>query len=636
MVEHSDGIARYGWQPTDVVAFGCTSRGQAHRLGKWILDTEQNETETVSFVGGFDFADAVPGNLVSVADPTVAGVRMAGRIKSATVSQVVIDAPITIQEGEGYILTVVLPDKTTADATITNAPGVADTLDLAEALSEAPQAGAMWVVTATNVAPRLFRILANRETAAHKFEITGLEHDATKFARVEQDIEFDPKPVSLIPTGPLSKPINPAFEEYIYTSGEGVAPGLMFSWSHSGDPRVVRYEVQVKRPGDEWEEPTIVSGCSIRCSETRLGEYSFRVRGLSSSGVASPWLLVENLDVLGLAQTPETVTGLLVLVQNGSTVLVWDEIDDLRTMSYEVRKGASWPTNQLIGVTEDRQITVGGNGVYMVKAKVGTAYSEEAAVAVVVSDALTANVIATSDEKAGGWIGDITGGARVDENGDLRLFGLGDVYGVPDVYTEGDIYSLGGVTGEGAYHIPAANIVSLDQAALCNVQLDYSIVAYGIFDNIETAPDIYDLTDVYGGFGKFVSAEPQIRLFNGTAWGEWQRYIPGQYAAEQFDFRIILKSYQADVTPILGEFTFSVDVPDRVVTRSALAVPPEGFSLSFDPPFNVTPSIVCQVLDAAGGEDVEITNESPSGCDIRITTGGVSTAEFVNIIAQGY
>ncbi|NDV19992.1 host specificity protein J, partial [Pseudodesulfovibrio sp. JC047] len=215
VVEHAEGMARYGWNPTDVVAFGCTSRGQAYRVGKWILDTEQSETETVSFVAGLDFADAQPGNLIEVADPAVAGVRMGGRLKSASVSQVVLDAPIIIDEGEGYVLTVVLPDKTVFDARVVNAPGETDTLDLSEPLPQIPKSGAMWVVSATNVEPRVFRVLSNREADLHKYEISAIERDDTKFARVEQNIKFDPKPTSLIPSGPIPKPTAPAIDEYL-------------------------------------------------------------------------------------------------------------------------------------------------------------------------------------------------------------------------------------------------------------------------------------------------------------------------------------------------------------------------------------------------------------------------------------
>ncbi|NDV20818.1 host specificity protein J, partial [Pseudodesulfovibrio sp. JC047] len=215
VVEDVEGIAKYGWNPVDVAEIGCIFRGQAHRKGKWILDSELNETKAVSFVGGFEFADAAPGCLVEVTDPVVAGVRMGGRLKAAEASAVVLDAPVTIEAGEGYVLTVALPDKTTADAVVVNDPGETSTLIFETPLQVVPEPGAMWVLTATNLAPRLFRVLSNREADVHKFEITAMVRDPNKFDRVEQNIKFDPKPTSLIPSGPIPKPTAPAIDEYL-------------------------------------------------------------------------------------------------------------------------------------------------------------------------------------------------------------------------------------------------------------------------------------------------------------------------------------------------------------------------------------------------------------------------------------
>lgn len=80
--EDSDLIDRYGYNPIEIVAYGTTSRSQARRLGKWIIDSETNETDTVTFRGGLDFSDMFPGEVFAVADPTKQGARLGGRIMS--------------------------------------------------------------------------------------------------------------------------------------------------------------------------------------------------------------------------------------------------------------------------------------------------------------------------------------------------------------------------------------------------------------------------------------------------------------------------------------------------------------------------------------------------------------------------
>ncbi len=77
-------IERFGLRPIEVVAFATTSRGQARRLGRWILDSEAHETETITFSGGFDCADVRPGDIIQVNDPCRAGVRRSGRVMASS------------------------------------------------------------------------------------------------------------------------------------------------------------------------------------------------------------------------------------------------------------------------------------------------------------------------------------------------------------------------------------------------------------------------------------------------------------------------------------------------------------------------------------------------------------------------
>ncbi|MDA5624410.1 phage tail protein, partial [Pasteurella multocida] len=52
VVSDDDLIRRHGLNVKKVTAFACTSRGQAFRTGKWILETERLETKTVTFAVG--------------------------------------------------------------------------------------------------------------------------------------------------------------------------------------------------------------------------------------------------------------------------------------------------------------------------------------------------------------------------------------------------------------------------------------------------------------------------------------------------------------------------------------------------------------------------------------------------------
>lgn len=85
VVEDADRIARFGWRQLELVAYGCTNRAQALRMGRWVLDTEQHETETVTFTAGFDHADVRPGEILKISDPSRVGARVHGRVLSSSV-----------------------------------------------------------------------------------------------------------------------------------------------------------------------------------------------------------------------------------------------------------------------------------------------------------------------------------------------------------------------------------------------------------------------------------------------------------------------------------------------------------------------------------------------------------------------
>ncbi len=106
-VEDRDGPARYGLQQIEMVAFGCTSQGQAHRAGRWALVTSQLETDSVTFGVGMDALHrGRPGASSRVQDAARAGRRQGGRISSATQTVITVDkAPDQVAVGDTLTVT---------------------------------------------------------------------------------------------------------------------------------------------------------------------------------------------------------------------------------------------------------------------------------------------------------------------------------------------------------------------------------------------------------------------------------------------------------------------------------------------------------------------------------------------------
>lgn len=117
VVQDDDQLNKFGWRQIDVTLTGCTSRGQAHRFGKWILDTEKNETETVQFTMSWDGyvlennLNLKPGDICLIADPRKnGGFRAGGRYAAVTsASQLTLDAPFEPEAGDTYTIGGLLP-----------------------------------------------------------------------------------------------------------------------------------------------------------------------------------------------------------------------------------------------------------------------------------------------------------------------------------------------------------------------------------------------------------------------------------------------------------------------------------------------------------------------------------------------
>lgn len=122
VVINDDMLQRYGWRETEVTLRGCTSRGMAHRYGKWILDVEQNETETIEYQASWDHADVRPGSIIAVTDPNKAAVRAGGRIALLEDgnTRVTLDGDFEPGSGATYNLMVELPDGSIDTKTITS------------------------------------------------------------------------------------------------------------------------------------------------------------------------------------------------------------------------------------------------------------------------------------------------------------------------------------------------------------------------------------------------------------------------------------------------------------------------------------------------------------------------------------
>ena len=191
-VVDDESVRKYGQNISKVTAFGCTSRGQAYRTGRWILETERLETETVSFTVGAEGLMHLPYDIIEVADNQYAGINVGGRVLSAIANKVELDRAIEFDNKTylSYITStgaikrskVLSFDKNTNTATLDQAVG-----DIQEL--------AIWSLETAKVVTGLYRCISIKENADNQtFDIVALQHVPEKEDIVINGTHFDPKP----------------------------------------------------------------------------------------------------------------------------------------------------------------------------------------------------------------------------------------------------------------------------------------------------------------------------------------------------------------------------------------------------------------------------------------------------------
>ncbi|MGF7174725.1 TipJ family phage tail tip protein [Azospirillum doebereinerae] len=332
-VEDPALIRKYGYNETSFTAYGCTSRSQARRMGRWLLYTEDRETESVTYECAFDQADVSPGDLIAIVDPSYVGGdandvssgRYGGRVMGATASVVTLDAPVQLNPGRRYTLTVVI-DGALVERDVVNVDGLYPTLTVNPPFDAPPLANAMWALTGSDVAPRPFNVEAVRERSPGRFEVTGLFHDATKFAAIEDGLFIDPPSFQLVGSA-LPAPENLTAQETTYWVNGLPQSRITVSWTPSPLPEVMGYIARVLTPGGQWQDWQVQSRMGFDIEPAAEGRYLIRVQAASRDGRQSAPAEL-SIAARGKGTPPGKPTGLRAVGGIRQITLDWSNPGD--------------------------------------------------------------------------------------------------------------------------------------------------------------------------------------------------------------------------------------------------------------------------------------------------------------------
>lgn len=188
-VSDDEMIARGNYNETTLEAFGCTSRGQAWRAGKWLLETAKRESSRLSFQMARDAIHFTPGDIVEIMDNNYAGARMGGRIMSHSGADITVDAVDSTLIADGDTMSIMGSDGKFIKHEISRVSGSVVTLKSAPVWV---RDGTVFAISTSNLTARLFRILSIAETDNNStYIITASQHDPNKQAIVDEGAVFE-------------------------------------------------------------------------------------------------------------------------------------------------------------------------------------------------------------------------------------------------------------------------------------------------------------------------------------------------------------------------------------------------------------------------------------------------------------
>uniref|UniRef100_UPI00069F9686 TipJ family phage tail tip protein n=1 Tax=Xenorhabdus khoisanae TaxID=880157 RepID=UPI00069F9686 len=327
-VEDEEAKKRFGIRKTESLAFGCTSRGQAYRTGLWLLYTSRMETDVVIFKAGIDSSFLVPGELVKLQDKYRSGKRNSGRIKSFTQNSITLDAPVRLDK-EGAFITFLTVDSRMIDRNLLESTGEYQTVTFKEPIKtgDEPVAMGIWTITEPDLEPVLIRILSVKESDEKgTFEITGVEHNPTKFEAIDRGaILIPPKSSILDPT--FIKPVGLQVTETTYLSSPGnLSVKLIVFWEGRSPKYVVRY-----RRSDVIDNWVRIEVTDNQCEILNVADnarYDIEVFAISVTGRRTE-TLATVYKTLGTLMPPRVPKNLVAVGDYRQIVLTWISPDSI-------------------------------------------------------------------------------------------------------------------------------------------------------------------------------------------------------------------------------------------------------------------------------------------------------------------
>ncbi|HGF4887116.1 TPA: DUF1983 domain-containing protein, partial [Escherichia coli] len=284
LVEDTQAIARYGRNVTKMDAFGCTSRGQAHRAGLWLIKTELLETQTVDFSVGAEGLRHVPGDVIEICDDDYAGISTGGRVLAVNsqTRTLTLDREITLPSSGTTLISLV---DGSGNPVSVEVQSVTDGLKVK--VNRVPDGVAeysVWGLKLPTLRQRLFRCVSIRENDDGTYAITAVQHVPEKEAIVDNGAHFDGDQSGTV-NGVTPPAVQHLTAEVTADSGEYQ---VLARWDTPKVVKGVSFLLRLTVAADDGSERLVSTArtteTTYRFTQLALGRYTLTVRAVNAWG----------------------------------------------------------------------------------------------------------------------------------------------------------------------------------------------------------------------------------------------------------------------------------------------------------------------------------------------------------------
>ena len=660
VVEDAALIEKYGIVTEEIDAFACTSRGQAARVGRWLLYTNSQETETVSFSIGIESGVILrPGMVISISDPTRAGTRLSGRVTAGVLDSILIDADRTVLPGD--TLSVVLPDGLLESRTVTSYNSGTREVSVSPNFSVAPQKNSVWLLVSSSIEPTTWRVVSIAEDPENGvYGVTALSYNSGKFDYVEAGEALQEKKITVIGDAPPA-PAALTFSESLYTDNQKVFVRVSVGWEPS--ERAVAYQFRYRVGEGNWIQLPQTATSQIDIENAAEGNWEVEVTAISVVGKKS-LPASTSYEVIGKTANPEDVEALRISqIDQKLAELNWPAAVDLDVLvgGKVIIRHSSKTTGVVWRDSVDIIPAVSGNqtsayvpllaGTYLARFEDSTGNRSANAVSVVVTlpDPETTLVVDEWDEtlpvteSGESW----TLGSFADTHYNEALGGviLNQAVTIDEVAIDGDfdglglIDALGGTIDVGEFYDffsvnsgvidhPFSSAPGVFDFNIRRRLFSQAFIPGDLWDERTNPIDTWD--DIDASALDAVNAEVYIRTSTDASnstnptFTEWEPLVNGTRQLRCAQFKLVMTSSDPLQNIVVKEYGATMTLPARTELAEDVVSSAGDTAVTFGHAFFQTPSIGITPRNMQNGDYYELTSVSRTGFTVTFRDSGGS------------